>query len=153
MQWCPGIFQFGTFLIVTLSESNCSFALGPSSSSSNSFFKLFIHSGFLLCSLSSHILHQNCFTSFLSGMSSCILPLLAGRIFFRFLGMSCFVHIVLSCLRIFKSSFLRHCILIYLFELHCLFHFCFFPPFVPRCIFLYLSIFAYVADFLSMFPV
>ena len=40
------------------------------------------------------------------GMSSCILLLLAGRIFFRCFGMSCFVCIVLSCLDIFLVFFL-----------------------------------------------
>ena len=82
------------FLSVTLSELRCIFALGSYSSSSNSFHMLLIHSEFLLCSIRSHILLQNCFVS----LSSSILLLLAGRIIFRCFEMSCFVCIVLSCL-------------------------------------------------------
>ena len=59
----PGVFQFYMFLSVALSESCCTFASGLSSSS-NSFFKSFIHSAFLLCSFLLHILLQNCFASF-----------------------------------------------------------------------------------------
>ena len=78
----PGVFQFGTFLSVAVlgvcPHSN------PSLSPCSSFFILFLHSVFLLCFFSSHILHQNCFL-FLHPiwMSSCILHLLV-RIFFRY---------------------------------------------------------------------
>ena len=56
----PGVFQFGTFFSVALSESRCMSALGPSSRPCNSFF-MFIHSSFLLCSFRYLILHLNCF--------------------------------------------------------------------------------------------
>ena len=49
----PGIFQFGTFLSVALSESLCIFDFGSSLSPSNSFPMLLVHSDFLLYSLHS----------------------------------------------------------------------------------------------------
>ena len=39
----PGVFQFGTFLSVALSDSTCIFALVPSTSPCSSFSILFIH--------------------------------------------------------------------------------------------------------------
>ena len=51
-----GMFHFGTFLSIALSESRYILALGPSLSPSNSFSMLYIHSNFLLRSLRSHIL-------------------------------------------------------------------------------------------------
>ena len=44
----PGVFQFGIFFIVALSESRRIFASGPLSISCNSFSMLFIHSGFFV---------------------------------------------------------------------------------------------------------
>ena len=84
------------------------FRVSPFSSPSNSFSMLFIHSAFLICSLRSYILLRNSFASLslVVGISSCILPLLAGRIFFRCFGLSCFVCIVLSCLDIFLAPLL-----------------------------------------------
>ena len=74
------------FLSVTLSETMCIFTLGPSSSIHNSISMLFIHSAFCY-DLSFPI---SCSKIFLppshpvTGISSPILPLLVGRIFFRF---------------------------------------------------------------------
>ena len=111
----PGVFRFGTFLSFAQSESMCIFTEDPSSSPCNSFFILFIYSDFLWCSLCSHVLLQNCFAFHpVIGMSSCIL---AGRIFFRCFGMSCFVCIIWSCLDIFCSSYFRQYLLIYFQEL------------------------------------
>ena len=61
-----GVFQFDIFCVI-LSESMCSSAFGPSSSPSNSFAMLLIHSAFLLCSLACNILLQNCSASLASG--------------------------------------------------------------------------------------
>ena len=104
----PGVFQFSKFFCVALSESICIFLFGLSSSPSNSFSMLFIHSVFLLCTLRSHILFPNCFVFLWSslGLFSCILPLLDHRNFFRCFGMSFFLCIVLSCLDIFLDFFL-----------------------------------------------
>ena len=55
------------FFIVTLSESRYIFAFGSSLSPCCSLPMMFIHSAFLLSYLSSHILLQNCFASFVSG--------------------------------------------------------------------------------------
>ena len=63
----PGILRFGTFLSIALIESRCIFALGPSSSPSNTFPILLIHSAFLLCFLRSHILPTNCHVFLSSG--------------------------------------------------------------------------------------
>ena len=95
MSTWPGIFLFGTFSSAALSESRIFFAFSPSSSPSNSFPTLLIHSAFLLCSLRSSILLQIVFFFVirLLGMSSCILH---QPVF----GMSCFVYIVLTCLDI-----------------------------------------------------
>ena len=59
-------FPIWYFLSVVLGKLMCISALGPSSSPSNSFVILLIHSAFL-CSLSCHILLQNCSVSLVSG--------------------------------------------------------------------------------------
>ena len=48
------------FFSVVFSESMCNFTFGSSSSLSNNFAMLLIHSAFLLCSIRCHILLQNC---------------------------------------------------------------------------------------------
>ena len=82
------------------------------------FIMLFVHLDFLLCSLRSHILLQNCFVhSCLTRLLLCLRAFsaqLAGRIFFRCFVMPSFVHIVLSCLDIFVVFLLS---LIYNLEL------------------------------------
>ena len=47
----PGVFYFVTCLSITLSESRCMFSSGSSFSLYNSFFMLFIHLAFLICSI------------------------------------------------------------------------------------------------------
>ena len=72
----------------------------------NSFFVSFIHSTFLLCSLSISPrtvllpLHP------VVHLSSCFLRLLIGRIFFHYFGKSCFAYIGWFCPSIFRFSFL-----------------------------------------------
>ena len=63
----PGVFQFDIFFSVVLSKSMYISPFGPSSSPSNSFAMLHIHSAFLLCSLGCHILLLNCSVSLASG--------------------------------------------------------------------------------------
>ena len=77
-----GVFQFGTFLSVAPSESRCIFTFGPP----NSFPILLIHSAVLLCSLRSPYFAFKFFFLYhpIVGLSSCILPLLAGSIFSLF---------------------------------------------------------------------
>ena len=60
-------FPIWYILSAAWSESWCIFALGSSSSSP---WKSFFHSAFLLCSLPSHILPQDCFVSLPFGKSS-----------------------------------------------------------------------------------
>ena len=130
-------FPVWLFLNVTLSELRC-----------NSFSMSFIHLVFLLCSFCSRFLLQNCFVSFAStvvGMYSCILHLLAGRIFFHCFRMTCFICIVWSCL----SIFLVFLLLPLPFDLSSwvvLFFYllCFSSFFIPTYfhVFLFLSIFA-----------
>ena len=62
------------FLCVVLSESMCIFTFGLSSSPSNPFPMLFIHSAFLLFFLGCHILLKNCFASFASGYWHVFVP-------------------------------------------------------------------------------
>ena len=78
------------------------FAFGPFSSPSYSFPMLLIHSAFLLSSLRSYILHQNCFDSFSSGYYYVLVhfPNLLIEVFSYF-GISYFVYIILSCHDIF----------------------------------------------------
>ena len=96
------------FLSVALCESRYIFASGPYSSPSNSF-------PMLLCiRLFRYVLFVPIFCIKIVllpcrpvvGISSCILPLLAGWIFYRCFGMSCFVYIVWSYLDIFLAFFL-----------------------------------------------
>ena len=89
----PGVFHFYYFSVV-LSESMCIFTFCHSSSPSNSFPMLLVHSAFLLCSLGCYILLQNCLASLASSCWYVFVPSprLVGRIFFRCFGMSCFVY-------------------------------------------------------------
>ena len=95
-------FPIWNFFSVALSESMDIFDFGPSLNPSNSFPTLLIHSAFLLCSLPSHILLQNCLFPChpIASRFSCIFSPLAGN-FFHCFGMSCYVCIVSSCLDIF----------------------------------------------------
>ena len=98
------------------------FAFEPSSSPYNS-FSMFTRLDFLLWSLYVPIFCSK--TVLLSshsvvGMSSHLVSLLAGGIFFRCFGMSCFVCIVWS----FWSSFFRQYLLIHLFDVYLLFSLC-----------------------------
>ena len=61
------VFTDSVFFSVALSDSRCIITSGASSSPCTSFSMLFIHSPFPLCSFTSHILLQNCFSSFASG--------------------------------------------------------------------------------------
>ena len=135
------------FLNVALFKLRCIFALGPSSSPSNSFSILLIYSAFQLCSLSSRLFLQNFFVSLSSGCWYVFVysPLLAGRIFFRCFGMSCFISIILSCLDTFWFISLSFCGLFYLW--------CFFAfhPNILQCSFSVLSFL--LVDFLSMFSI
>ena len=67
----PGVFQFDIFLRVAQIDSWCMSTSDPNLSPCKSFFMLFIHSTFLLCSFCSHV-H-------------------VGWIFFRYFGITCFV--------------------------------------------------------------
>ena len=91
----PGVFQFDIFSVV-LSKSMCISAFGSSSSPSNSFVILLIHSAFLLCSLGCYILFQNCSVSLASGCWYVFMlsPPFVGRISFHCFWISCFVCIV-----------------------------------------------------------
>ena len=87
----PGVL---VFLRVALSESRCIFAFAPSSSSSNFFvaypFGFFCYVLFVPIFYFEIVLFP-CHP--VVGLSSCILPLLAGRICFLCFGMSCFARI------------------------------------------------------------
>ena len=61
------VFSTFIFFSVVLSKLMCISVFGPSSSPSNSFVILLIHSAFLLCSLDCHILVQNYSVSLASG--------------------------------------------------------------------------------------
>ena len=65
MSFWHGVFPFGNFLTVALSDSG-SISTSESSSSPCSFFHVNNPSTFLLCSFSSHILLQTCFAFFAS---------------------------------------------------------------------------------------
>ena len=85
------------------------------------------------------------------GMSSCIHPLLVGRIFFCCFGMSCFVSIFFIL-----SPFFRQYLLIYFLELYYFFYLCYFFLFVPTCSNLFSSVLTFllvVVDLLCVFPV
>ena len=98
-----GVFRLDIFLSVALSELKCISASRPSSSSCNSFFILFIHSAFLLCSFHFHILLQNCFVSF-----ACWFVLVpTGRIFFCYFGRS-FQNLFLCTLYQFVGGIFFH---------------------------------------------
>ena len=55
------------FLYVALSDSMCFITPGPCLTPCNSFFMIFIQAAFIVCPLRSHILLQNCSTSFALG--------------------------------------------------------------------------------------
>ena len=98
-----GVFLFGIFLRVALSESICIFSLGLSSTLGNSFSLLFNHSTFLLWYRRSHTLLQNYFVSFASGFWN-VFSLHSPtwkKNFIRCFERSCFICIVWSCFGIF----------------------------------------------------
>ena len=111
---------FPGVVFVALSASKCISTLGPSSSIHNSFPILFIHSAFCY-DFSIPIFCSKIFlprSHPVAGMTSPILPLRVGRIFFRCFGKSCFVCIVWSCLGIFLFFLLSTVFLISVFELY-----------------------------------
>ena len=139
---------------VILNESRCIYAQGPSSSPCNSFSMLFNRSIFLLYSLHSYICTKIVLLLWhpVIGMSSCILPLLDGRIFFRCFGMYCFVLIFWPCLDIFLVC--SQYILIYFLELFVLIVLLFsFRPNIFQHFTSVLPFLLVVIDFLSVFPV
>ena len=91
---------------VALSESRYIFGLNPSSRS-DIFFLCFL--SILLCYLCFRICSKIvlCPCYWVDGMSLCIIPLLAGRIFFRCFGTSSFVSVVIS---------IRNIVLVFLFS-------------------------------------
>ena len=89
----------------------------------------------------------------LVGLSSCILHLLVGIIFFRNFGISCFICIVWRCISIFWAFFLSPIyfdlfFLIVLSNLSAVLFWSFHPN-MSRCIFPSLGIFAYCRSFLT----
>ena len=80
------------------------------------FFMLVAHSTFLLFSLSSHILLQNCFIYFASG--TFFLLQIVGSIILHFLK-SCFVCIIGICIDNFFSSFFSQYLFILLIQSYC----------------------------------
>ena len=115
LSW-PGVFQFGIFLSVALSESRYIFAFGPSSIPCYSFqcclsFRLFYNDFYVPIFCSKIVLLPS---RSVVGISSHLFPLLAGRIFFCCFGMFYFVCIVWSYRDIFLV-FLRQYLLIHLF--------------------------------------
>ena len=146
------------FFSFVLSKSMCISALEPSSSPSNFFVILLIHSTFLLCFLGA-IFNPKLFGFSCIQLLLCfrvISPPFVGRISFSCFGMSCFVCIVLPFVDIFLIFLLSQVIfglfpqvvLLFLFVL----------PF-PFCLYMFqrlsyaLSFWPVIVDFLSAFPV
>ena len=77
----PKVFQLDIFLSVALSASGCMFTCWPSSSIHNSVSMLFIHSCFFMIFPFSYSAPKS-FCHSVVGITSPILPFLAGRIFF-----------------------------------------------------------------------
>ena len=92
------VFLIWYFLNVSLSESRCMFAVGPSSYSSHSVFILFIHSEFLWYSFCSIFYKKFLFLlhSFVD-LCLCTIQQFVGRIFLSLFGMSCFICVTWSC--------------------------------------------------------
>ena len=89
----PGIFLFGIFFSVVLSESSSIFNLGPSFIICKSFSMLLIHLTFCY-DLSDPILCSKIVSlpsNLVAGISLHILSLVASRIFFLYFGMLCLV--------------------------------------------------------------
>ena len=121
---CSGVFQFDIFFSVFFfSCSMCISALGPSPSPSSSLVISFIHSAFSLCFLiaifSSKIVRF--LWRLVVGMFFCHALPVFDRIFFLSFGMSCFVCIVLSFVKISLISLLSPEFLVYFFKLYCYF--------------------------------
>ena len=120
----PGVFQFGTFLRIARNEFRCIFTFGQKG--------LTISICCLSIRLFCYVLFVPIFFSKIVkfpcrqavGMSSCILPLLAMRIFSLFWN-------VLFCL--FRFILLRYLVVFFLSPVpSCLFYWCFLF-FVPTC--------------------
>ena len=100
----PGVLEFDTFFGIALRELMCIFALEPSSSPSlfPDCISIWLFCYVLFVSLFClRIVLLACHP--VIGMSSCILLLIVGRIFFRCFGMTSFFCIVWFCLGIFFS--------------------------------------------------
>ena len=151
----PGVFQIDSFLRVSLTESRCLFALGPSSSPSNFFPMLFIRSAVLSCFILSHILPQIVFFPCypVAGKSSYIISLLSGEIFSLFSNVLFCLSYFILCRHLFILFFFSHYPLICDLELYCLFYSCFLFWFqYISCFSSVLSFLLVVVDFSSTFP-
>ena len=101
------VFPVRYIFSVVLSESRCISTLGPSSSIRNFFFMLLIYSSFFCYDLSVPIFCSKIFLSPLHPVACMCSPLLSrlvGRIFFRCLGMSCFIWFCLGIFLVFVLS-------------------------------------------------
>ena len=112
----PGVFKFRIFLSAVLCESWCTFA--PETSSSYSFFIIFIYSAFQLYSSLLCISPLNCFVCLQFRLPPVHSPLTIGRIFY-YLTISCFVWIAWHCPVTFGVSFFLNYLMIYFFQLCC----------------------------------
>ena len=152
LSW-SGVFLFGTFMNIALSESRCIFAFGPSSSLLTLFpcylsIRLFYYALFVPIFCSEIVLFL-CYP--VVGMSSCILPLHASRIFSLFWNVlfCLYCFIVSRYFSSFASTFWFiswSCIILLVMLL-----FSFRPNIFQRSLFV-LS-FSLVVDFLFAFPV
>ena len=152
----PGVLQFRIFFCGALSESRWMFALG----SSSSIWKLFFHGafqfGFFIKIPPFPHFDQNLLSHPVARMSSHISPLLAGRIFFRWFGMSCFFLYCLVTSRYlfnilsFPSTF-WFISSSYVFYSNCVTFFSFCPNL--SCFPSVLSSLLAIVTFLSMFPI
>ena len=134
---------------------------GPSLSSCNSFFMLFIHSVFLLCSFSSHILLLKCCIFFATGCWFLYASSNDLLVEFSIIISECPVLLVLFDF-VPVSSFFRQYFLDYFFQLYCqsclmMFFFSGFYPILSLCIFpsfeLLLALVVYLFVLQPSFPI
>ena len=152
----PWRFPVWYFFSVILSKLMCISVFGPSSTSSNPFVILFIHSVFSLCFLGCHILVQNCSVSI---ASSYWYVFVSSPTWQNFLSLFWNVLFCLYCFTLcqylfnlpsFASTFWfisSSCIVIFFVLLlsFCLYMF--------QCLSFILSFWSVFLDFLSTFPV
>ena len=141
----PDIFKFGFFLSISLSNYRCMLASGPSLSPWNTFFKLFIHSTFVIFFPFQYTTIEliSFFCSQLL-LFSCILHLLV--IIFLYFGLICFLCSFALVSVYLKYPFFRQYLRIYLFKLYYqtsqLFRFVLFIP-AYSCVFFLPSHFSF----------